>query len=411
MSRKNLCFFSTPILLAFFLFFNSEKANASLYIEEEKYSEIDGLISHYKSTLPTMGKVRSPENIVSFLQLFSQKKDVKGVYELVEKTRRLMDTNDPLSFVLPGFPFKSFNETKVISPGEIDLAEVLALATLDHLCQEIETIYGAGACITIVPDAIRVTCLLGVQTQRETYLSNLRGLLPSKRIHIKEIHEFASKPTTGKSLEEVALFLSARNKDGVDKEPYIFFVRHELKCAFYDEKEKEKALERVVSQRTFRDGFPENLKSVVKLLSYDEFSLYLKKEIKNENENKKTYETLERALMAQLNIETAIRKCALVNAQEAKQLSGYVEELFGNYENHIRLSVNQHHNDTSQKLPLQMIFGSTVTPWHNTLFVNSEKGVFLKHRDTFKDGYLKKETYKGVTIKWISQVNRSQSAS
>lgn len=404
MSKKNLCFFSTPILLTFFLFFNSEKVNASLDIEEEKSSEIDELISHYKSTLPTMDKVLSPERIVSFLQLFSQKEDVEGVEELVEKTRQLMEKNTPLHFVLPGFPFKSFNETKVISPGEIDLAEVLALATLDHLCHEIESVYDAGACVTLIPDAIRVTCLLGVQTQRETYLSNLRGLLPSKRIHIKEIHDFESKPTTGKSLEEVAFFLSEKNKSGVDKEPYISFVRHELDCAFYSEREKENALARVFSQRTFRDRFPEESKSTVKALSYDGFLLYLKKEIQKENENKETYEALLRALTAQFNINTAIKKCALVNAQEAKQFSGYVAELFGNYENYIRLSVNQHHNDISQKLPIQMVFGSTATPWHNTLFVNSEKGILLKHHDTYKNGYLKKEKYKGVTIRLISQI-------
>lgn len=251
MSTKKSCLFSTPILLTFFLLFGLEKAGASLDFEGEKSSEIDGIISHYKATLPTIGEELSPEKIVDFLQLFSPLKDVEGVSNLIEKTGRLMKENTPLSFVLPGFPFKSFNEEKVISPGEIDLSDVLALTTLDHLCQEIEKIYKAGTCITIVPDAIRISCFLEVQPQREIYLSSLRSLLPSKRIQIKEIQEFESMPTTGQSLEEIAFFLSKRDASGIDKEPYLSFVRHELDGDFYHEKSKKAALAKVRMQQPF----------------------------------------------------------------------------------------------------------------------------------------------------------------
>ncbi|HBN22856.1 MAG TPA: hypothetical protein DD412_06425, partial [Holosporales bacterium] len=98
-----------------------------------------------------------------------------------------------------------------------------------------------------------------------------------------------------------------------------------------------------------------------------------------------------------------IKKCTLINLQEAKQFSEYMAELFEGYETHIRLSVNKRHEDISQKLFVQMIFGSTVTPWHNTLFINSEKGILLAFRNSFEGGYLKEECYKGITIRWVSQ--------
>ncbi|HBN22797.1 MAG TPA: hypothetical protein DD412_06125, partial [Holosporales bacterium] len=301
MSKKNLCFFSTPILLAFFLFFNLEKASASLNNDDEDSSQVDSLIAHYKSTLPAISDERSPESIVAFLQFFSQKKDAEGADKLVEKTRQLMETNEPLSFVLPGFPFKSFNEKKVISPGEIDLGDVLALTILDHLCQKIERVYEAGACVTVVPDAIRISCFLEVQTQREDYISNLRRLLPSDRIRVKEIHEFESKPTTGKSLEEVAFFLSKRGGCGVCDGSGTSFVKHELEGTFYIERKKENALALMRAQRTFRDHFPEELKAAVKDLSYDEFLLYLANAIKKDNENQGTYKKLKNALEGKIN--------------------------------------------------------------------------------------------------------------
>lgn len=128
------------------------------------------------------------------------------------------------------------------------------------------------------------------------------------------------------------------------------------------------------------------------------------KEIEENDENQETYKSLVRALKAQLTLKTTVKKCALVNAQEAKQLSGYMAELFGGYKGHIRISVNQHHKDISQKLPIQLIFGSTSTPWHNTLFINSEKDVLLAFRNGFEGGYLKEENYKGTTIRWVSQI-------
>ncbi len=403
MSKKNSCLFGTPILLAFFLFFNIEKVSASLEIDEESPSEIERLISHYKSTLPTIGDTLSPETIIDFLQLFSKKDDVDGREKLIKKTRQLIKKSASLHFILPGFPFKSFNEKKVISPGEIDLADVLALTTLDHLCQEVGKIYEAGACVTIIPDAIRISCFLGVQTQRDDYIFNLRNLLPSEYLHIKEIHEFESKPTTGKPLEEVALFLSKRDADGIEKDPYIPFVRHELDCSFYYKKIKEEILATIRTQRTFRDNFPEELKESVQELSYDEFAGYLTEAIQDNDENQETYKALMRALETQFSLKTMIKKCALINAQEARQLSGYISELFGDYENYLRLSVNQHHKDISQKLPFQILLGNDRTPWHNTLFISSKKEIFLASRNHVEDGYLKEESYRGVSIKWISQ--------
>jgi pyoverdine/dityrosine biosynthesis protein Dit1 len=82
----------------------------------------------------------------------------------VEKVSRIVELGDPLEFVLPAFPAKSPSPRKVI--GRLpDMAEVLALGFLQHICDEIEQIYPPGARVLIGSDGRVFSDLVGITDQ------------------------------------------------------------------------------------------------------------------------------------------------------------------------------------------------------------------------------------------------------
>jgi pyoverdine/dityrosine biosynthesis protein Dit1/AcrR family transcriptional regulator len=77
------------------------------------------------------------------------------------KIRYFTSQNQPIHFVLPAFPAKSPNTTKVL--GSLpDLGEEIALVTLENLCKEIQSIYAPGAHVTICSDGRIFSELVGV---------------------------------------------------------------------------------------------------------------------------------------------------------------------------------------------------------------------------------------------------------
>jgi pyoverdine/dityrosine biosynthesis protein Dit1 len=62
-----------------------------------------------------------------------------------------MALGEPIELVLPAFPAKSPNPAKTLGPLP-DLAEVLALRSLQLLCDEIAQVYAPGATLTIASD-------------------------------------------------------------------------------------------------------------------------------------------------------------------------------------------------------------------------------------------------------------------
>jgi pyoverdine/dityrosine biosynthesis protein Dit1/AcrR family transcriptional regulator len=77
------------------------------------------------------------------------------------KIRYFTSQNQPVHFVLPAFPAKSPNTSKVL--GKLpDLGEEVALVTLETMCKEIQSVYAPGALITICSDGRIFSELVGV---------------------------------------------------------------------------------------------------------------------------------------------------------------------------------------------------------------------------------------------------------
>ncbi|MGE4232014.1 MAG: L-tyrosine/L-tryptophan isonitrile synthase family protein [Bacteriovoracia bacterium] len=80
----------------------------------------------------------------------------------IQRIQEFISKNEPIHFVLPAFPAKSPNLKKVI--GKLpDLGEVVALRFLNEICNEIKTLYSAGAKITICSDGRVFNDLLRVR--------------------------------------------------------------------------------------------------------------------------------------------------------------------------------------------------------------------------------------------------------
>ncbi|KAF6793735.1 glutamyl-tRNA(Gln) amidotransferase [Colletotrichum sojae] len=108
------------------------------------------------------------ERILAVLRKFSQHEtqsisNEAPAYEAVAATRlrEFDEADEPISLLLPAFPWKNPNTDKVLS-GNPDLGEELGLAQLNHLCEELGEIYPRGAHLTLVADGPVYNDLLGI---------------------------------------------------------------------------------------------------------------------------------------------------------------------------------------------------------------------------------------------------------
>ncbi|MBL7706197.1 MAG: L-tyrosine/L-tryptophan isonitrile synthase family protein [Taibaiella sp.] len=83
----------------------------------------------------------------------------------------------PLQFVLPAFPAKSPNASKVL--GQLpDLGEEIALHTLQSICDEIKSIYAPGAQVIICSDGRIFAELVGVSDEAiSNYVAGIRSMI------------------------------------------------------------------------------------------------------------------------------------------------------------------------------------------------------------------------------------------
>ncbi|TDZ46123.1 Spore wall maturation protein DIT1 [Colletotrichum trifolii] len=96
------------------------------------------------------------EELLTIFRRFSHHEENTGsvpAYEAVAAARlkAFDDADEPVSLLLPAFPWKNANAEKVLG-ADPDFGEELALARLNHLCEELGTIYPHGAELTLVAD-------------------------------------------------------------------------------------------------------------------------------------------------------------------------------------------------------------------------------------------------------------------
>ncbi|KAG0156495.1 hypothetical protein PDIDSM_3674 [Penicillium digitatum] len=129
-----------------------------------------------------------PHKVIEVLKRFclhstndGHQKDVGRVFESVpEKLRINISANQPITMVLPAFPWKSPNQDKVLGDGT-DLGEEMGLAKLNHLCEEISKVYPYGAQLILICDGPVYNDLVGVpDAEYYDYGIELRNIAQEK---------------------------------------------------------------------------------------------------------------------------------------------------------------------------------------------------------------------------------------
>lgn len=106
----------------------------------------------------------------------------------LDKVVSAVNARRPLTFVLPAFPGKSPNRSKVL--GSLpDMAEQLALQFLQHLCDRIRSSYAPGAQIILCSDGRVFSDIIGMsETDVTDYQRELTQMI--KELGLKNISTF-----------------------------------------------------------------------------------------------------------------------------------------------------------------------------------------------------------------------------
>lgn len=86
-----------------------------------------------------------------------------GRFNLVKKMEPFVHSNQPIEFVMLGFPFKSTNERDKVLGKLPDLAELATIQNFDSFNIRIKSVYEPGVKISIVSDGYVFNDILGVQ--------------------------------------------------------------------------------------------------------------------------------------------------------------------------------------------------------------------------------------------------------
>lgn len=124
----------------------------------------------------------------------------------LEKIRLAIQNNCPITFILPAFPCKSPNLSKVLGALP-DFGEILALKNLQSLCEKIENVYAPGARIIICSDGRVFSDIIG-----------------AKEIDVSNYQKEISKIITEFNFKNLSLF----NLDQVNQAKDFFQLRQFL---------------------------------------------------------------------------------------------------------------------------------------------------------------------------------------
>ncbi|KDO19199.1 hypothetical protein SPRG_15642 [Saprolegnia parasitica CBS 223.65] len=158
------------------------------------YSSRSSRYTNCKSTTPSVDVTqdmivqRVLKSLTPLLhQLPTDRFDAEGRAKVEAIVRRAIDAKQPITFVIPAFPFKSPNTTEKTLGVLPDRGEELAMERLETLCQEIERLYPIGVQMVIFSDGRIFNDIIGVSTDAmDAYMAELEAMaVAAKHSHIK----------------------------------------------------------------------------------------------------------------------------------------------------------------------------------------------------------------------------------
>jgi pyoverdine/dityrosine biosynthesis protein Dit1 len=272
---------------------------------------------------------------------------------------------------------KSTNcEAKVLKP-ELDAAELVGLLTLYHMAKEIAFINSAGVQITLFTDepflyemsqiAQRYTGIpLFESGQIELYQSNLKKLVryfePIIKVSDISAHDLNMQLYQAMALEEHNVPISS-------------FMEEELDTQIH----KEGLVEILLKEHDIAHKLELQNVSVENKESFNTLARYCS----NIPRLKKVCENIKKSLPTRKRLKETAQLLARCYLKGAAMLRQALSDNFPEYDAHVRLSIRSS-KDLNSKFGIQLVLGSTGTPWHNTLLVNGA-GVRLVQKNEYEN--------------------------
>ncbi|HVE96633.1 MAG TPA: isocyanide synthase family protein [Pseudonocardiaceae bacterium] len=133
-----------------------------------------------------------------------------------ERVARFVSRRVPVDFVLPAFPGKSPNKSKVIGVAP-DMAEQLSLDFLHKICDQIHEFYAPGARIIICSDGHVFSDLVHIADSDITfYQAELRGMIRQTGSGSLDVFGL-DREYRGRTYEKMRLLLMERYGEDVDE--------------------------------------------------------------------------------------------------------------------------------------------------------------------------------------------------
>lgn len=320
-----------------------------------------------------------------------------GVETLYAKIKNPISRGEPIKFILCGFSMKSTNTELKVLRQHLDLAEVVGLLSLYHICKEICSIHEPGAQVVLYtrePFLYHMNALvkkylevpLCTQENIENYQRHLKHIIRhfepfiiiGEIENIRELYDTYYSKITTKSKDETG---------------YKAFMESELNCSRFIEAAYETLFKKVLKTLPqLQNGLLKNI------TTFKEFTEYCSSDVKK---HEKLYSQVTSKLGMRKLLSTVAQElgiCAACGADNMRVLSStHIPE----YASYIRLSVHPS-QDVSVKLGINLVFGFRGTPWHNTLFLRAN-GASLIARKNLKEKLLKDSTVKGTYFAHLPQ--------
>ncbi len=346
----------------------------ALTIYNSNYSsELPGFIQKYHSSIPSLeydsNKSFSPKDQASIIgnylcKFIPQIKtlSLNGHDKLENKLEYLITNQKQIQLVILGFPFKSTNHEKKCLSSEADLGEYLGLTTLNQLVYNIKLLYPNTHC-AIISDGLAYH----INNYDPSYeeIHNYHARINDLTTHFKNVSfipwKINNKLGSYQELQEAVAAVPLENEENSDQKRYQemkAFASSEFKCTHWENFFLNKALN-----------------------SYNERQQFEQKELKQKNKDQ-AIKTEKNTLIAE-NMKLIIPQLVY----KGKQFSTLVSTQWPDYDECIRLSVHCDKNvvDVSTKIPINIIYGHSGTPWHNAIVIdNTDTQVKGFAKDIFK---------------------------
>lgn len=253
--------------------------------------------------------------------------ELQGQEAYIEKILAIVQSNQPLTFKLVGFPYKSLNKDLKVFNNLPDMAERKAFEQLNALCAQIKEIYAPGAHLIIISDGHIFCDVFQISdAEVDAYEEGLNELMVDlPHLSLVTVKDLMEKPMTYDQFRQTLDKLSPSQD-------------HFVKTLLADENAHHGF--DVMKKRLHLDlNCPSGI-SLLRISSLD----HIAQTVMGRSSRFSTYISQQKSLASSLNLSVHFQK------------------------------------NVSKKMGIHLVGSSVITPWHGVLVADKDGQFAVKHR-------------------------------